>query len=340
MVAEKNNIGRLLAGRMAKSKTPAVRHLRYEVTNSETPDTETSHYVDIARDLAAINRRMMAQGRVYHIAKVTVVSRNTIAGVNVYDQTAFPGATTQIQPAGFISVGVAPNSWAVRGAVRYGRELYNKMRKQAMAASSGKNNVGKYEDFKIRGLHAGAPSPTYLVPLDNGGNALQLGEWNYSTFYSPDGTTGADAFTCHLLGPHAGSAGAYVSTGLTESYGRNRGTVSSTAPAQPDQYDDDPLANLFDDGTTHDEILQDVENHNDAPPYDLLAYGGDADNMPRPLVVQHGTLGADGRVTLGGFAAVAGLIEFEVTSPIGGDVYSILVELKEGSYKGIAAEAL
>jgi hypothetical protein len=311
---------------MAKSKTPAVRHLRYEVTNSATPGTETSHYVDIARDLAAINRRMMAQGRVYHIGKITVVSRNTIAGIG--------------QSAGFISVGVAPNSWAVRGAVQYGRELYNKMRKDAMAASSGKNNVGKYDDFKIRGLHAGAPSPTFLVPLDNGGNALSLGEWNYSTFYSPDGTTGADAFACHLLGPHAGSAGAYSTVGLVESYGRNRQTLSSPATAQPAEYDDDPMANLFDDGTTHDEILQDVENHNDSPPYDLLAYGGDADNMPRPLVVQHGTLGSDGRVTLGGFAAVAGLIEFEVSSPIAEDVYSILVELKEGSYKGIAAEAL
>jgi hypothetical protein len=326
---------------MAKSKTPAVRHLRYEVVNSETPGTETSHYVDIARDLAAINRRMMAQGRVYHISKVTVVSRNTIAGIGWIDYNGLPGgATVYQQNAGFISVGVAPNSWAVRGAVKYGRELYNKMRKDAMAASSGKNNVGKYDDFKIRGLHGGAGFPTYLVPLDNGGNALQLGEWNYSTFYSPDGTTGADAFTCHLLGPHAGSAGAYSSVGLVESFGRNRATVALNQPAQPDEYDDDPMANLFDDGTTHDEILQDVENHNDQPPYDLYAYGGDADNMPRPLVVQHGTLGADGRVTLGGFAAVAGLIEFEISSPIADDVYSILVELKEGSYKGIAAEAL
>jgi hypothetical protein len=326
---------------MASKSTPAVRHLRYEVTNSATPGTETSHYVDIARDLAAINRRMMAQGRVYHVSKVTVVSRNTIAGIGWIDYNGVPGGATVLQQnAGFISVSVAPDSWAVRGAVAYGRQLYNKMRKKAQEASSGKNNVGKYDDFKIRGLHGGATAPTFLVPVDNGGNSLSLGEWDYSTYYSPDGTTAADAFTCHLLGPHAGTAGAINSVGLVESFGRNRATVPANVPGQPTEYDDDPMSNLFDDGTSHDEILQDVENRNDQPPYDQFAYGGDADNMPRPLVVQQGTLGQDGRVTLGGFAAVAGLIEFEVTSPIAEDVYSILVELKSGPYKGIAAEAL
>ena len=324
---------------MAKSKTPAVRQLRYEVTNSPTPGTETSHYVDIARDLSAINRRMMAQGRVYHIAKITVVSRNTISGVGVWDYNGIPGgATIYTQNAGFISVGAAPNSWVVRNAAKNGAALYNKMRKKAMEASPG-NRVGKYDDFKIRGLHAGAPSPTYLTPLDNGGNSLTPGEWIYSTFVSPDGTTGADTYASHMLGPHAGSAGAYVSVGLVESFGNTRATVSDNVPvaaADPD----DPLGNLFDDGTAHDEILEDIATDNDNPPYSILAYPGGATNMQRPLVMQHGTLGADGRVTLGGFAAVHGLLEFEVSSPIASDVYSILVELKEGAYKGIAAEAL
>jgi hypothetical protein len=62
--------------------------------------------------------------------------------------------------------------------------------------------------------------------------------------------------------------------------------------------------------------------------------------MPKPIVMQHGTLGSDGRVTLGGFEAVHGLIELEASSPVASDVYSVLVELKAGSYKGIAAEAL
>ena len=311
---------------MAKTKTPAVRHLRYEITNSGTPGTETSHYVDIARDLAAINRRMMPQGRVYHIAKITVVSRNT---------TAVPGAE-----AGFISVSVAPNSWTVRGAVKYGMSLFEKMKAKAMEASSSTTLEGRYADFKIRGLHGGATSPTYLVPKDNGGNNLSLGEWDYTVFQSPDGTTGTDNYLCHLLGDHAGSVGNYTSIGLVESFGNNRATVQASVPGQPSEGDDDPLANLFDDGAQNDEILANIQSNNDSPPYDRLEYAGSAGNMPKPIVVQHGTLGADGRVVLGGFAAVAGLMEFEASSPIASDVYSVLVELREGSFKGIAAEAI
>jgi len=322
-VAETINIVRLLAAGMAKSKTPAVRHLRYEVTNSSQVNTETSHYVDIARDLAAINRRMMPQGRIYSIKRITVVSRNTIPS---------PG-----QQAGFISVSAAPPSWSVINAAKHGRTLFEKMKKKAMETVEMQD--GRYADFKIRALHAGATSPTFLVPLDNGGNALQLGTWEYSQFVSPDGTTGADYYTCHLLGPHSGSAGAYASVGLVESYGNTRSTVSLDVPNSI-QDSDDPLANLLDDGTVTDEILQDATNWNDDPPYDVNEYGGAAGNMPRPLVMQHGTLGADGRVSMGGFDAVHGLLEFEVSSPIADDVYSIVVELKEGSYKGIAAEAL
>jgi hypothetical protein len=321
---------------MAKVKTPAVRHLRYEVTNSASENTETSHYVNLARDLSAINRRMMAEDRVYYVSKITVVSRNTIAGVGVYDQTVLPGATTQTQPAGFISVGVAPYSWTVINAVKMGRELYNKSLKEAMSAIDMKK--ARYNSFKIRGLHAGAPSPTYLVPKDNGGNSLQLGEWTASNFHSPDGTTGADVYATHILGPHVGTSGAFSSVGLVESYGNTRSTVSTNVP-NPIQDTDDPLANLMDDGTVIDERLGEATFNGDAPPYDIDQYAGSAGNMSRPLVVQHGTLGADGRVTLGGFAAVHGLLEFEVSSPIANDVYSILVELKEGSFKGIKAEA-
>ena len=117
-------------------------------------------------------------------------------------------------------------------------------------------------------------------------------------------------------------------------------TVPANVPGQPSDTDDDPLANLFDAGTQHDELIDRLEADNDNPPYDRLNYGGDGSNMPKPIVVQHGTLGSDGRVVLGGFAAVAGLMEIEVKSPIANDVYSILIELREGSFKGIAAEAL
>lgn len=320
---------------MAKMKTPAVRHLRYEMTNSSTENTETSHYIDIARDLAAINRRAMEQGRLYHISKITVVSSNTIAGWTVADLSSFPGITEFRENAGFVSVSVAPTSWTVINACKKGRELYEKQLEKGLEGLNAQK--ARYNQFNVRGLHSGATAPTYLVPLDNGGNPLVLGEWSYASFKSPDGTTGADAFSCHILGDHAGTPGSMTSMGLVEGYGNTRSSVTDKTPRFQDE--DDPMANLFDDGTVTDERIAEATLNGDNPPYSLLEYGGSADNMPRPIVVQHGTLGSDGRCTLGGFAAVHGLIELEVKSPIPNDVYSVLVEVKAGPYKGIAAEA-
>lgn len=323
---------------MAKMKTPAVRHLRYEISNSSTAGTETSHYIDLARDLAAINRRAMDQGMLYHVSKITVVSRNTLGGYQTIGNpaTGIPSFDDS-RNAGFVSVSVAPTSWSVINACKKARENYEEMLKDGTKAVEFKK--GRWNSFKVRGLHSGAQSPTYLVPQDNGGNSLQLGEWVYSTFQSPDGTTGADAWKCHILGDHIGSAGAYTSVGLVESYGNTRATVSAQPRAVASGDTDDPMANLFDDGTTTDERFLEATQNGDLPPYDLDEYAGGAGNMPRPVVVQHGTLGTDGRCTLGGFAAVHGLIELETTSPIDSDVYSVLVEVKAGSYKGIAAEA-
>lgn len=309
---------------MAKSKTPAVRQLRYEITNSATPGTETSHYVDIARDLSAINRRMMEQGRVYHVSKITVVSRNTIAA---------PG-----QDAGFISVSAAPNSWVVRGAAKFGKKMFDKMQEEALKGSAG-NQRGRYTQFIVRSLDASIPNPTYLVPKDNGGNNLTLGEWPFSRFHSPDGTTSVDDYGVSLLGAHNGSPGAFTAVSLVQSFGDTRATVTTNDPITAIN-SDDPLANLFDAGTQADEIIEDMATRGDDPPYATNLYPGGGSNMPKPIVMQHGTLGSDGRVTLGGFEAVHGLIEFEASSPIPSDVYSILVELKAGPFKGIAAEAL
>ena len=157
-----------------KSKTPAVRYLRYELTNSSTPGTETSHYIDLARDLSAINRRLYRQGRAYHVKRISIVSSNTIAGVGVYDQTVLPGATTQTQNAGRFTVSCVPDSWTVRNAWRRGFEMWNKMNKQSTLADNSSLKP-KFHDFKIRGIGSYAPSPTYLVPKDNGGGAMALG---------------------------------------------------------------------------------------------------------------------------------------------------------------------
>jgi len=306
-----------------KKIDPAVRYLRYELTNSETPGTETSHYIDLARDLSAINRRLYRQGRDYHVKKITVVSSNTPNGGNR------------------VSASVLPNSWPVRMGWTRGFRLWNEMNKNAKNAT---NSIsGTWSDFKVdltRDFQIARAAGNLLDPKDNGGNDVLAGEWEYSAFVGPVSGGGTpDTYSIHMLGDHVGSAGAYTSVGLVQSYGDGRATVTSPSPDVPAGLDADPLVNLFDYGDTINTIIDDLEFQNDTPPYDQYDYPGDGDNMPKPLIAQD-TVISDGKGVMGSFYAVCGLIEFETKSAIPEDVYSVLVELAPGNYRGIKAEAI
>ena len=127
---------------------------------------------------------------------------------------------------------------------------------------------------------------------------------------------------------------------MIQSYGDARTTVDAgQSPNTPAAASDDPLVNIFDDGTHIDEVIDNIEGENDLPPYSVGDYPGGAANMPKPLVVQDTVL-SDGRAVMGGFHAMCGLLEIETTSSEVNDVYSILVELAPGNYRGIAADVI
>jgi hypothetical protein len=308
-----------------KKMQPAVRYLRYELTNSGSAGTETSHFIDLAKDLSAINRRLYRQGRRYHVKRISIVSSNTIPA---------PG-----QNAGRVTVSTAPESWVTQQAWTRGFKAWTEMQRMAQK-NVGSDLRGTWNDYKVY-LSPDHATGTKLQAMDNGGNLVKLGDWSYSDFISPDGTTTSDEFYSTLLGDHVGAAGSRTSIGLVKSYGESRATVSFNPTPETGAVDtDDPLINLFDDGTQIDEIIAKMETDGEDPPYDVDEYPGDGTNMPKPLVVQQTTLGADGRATVGGFHAMCGLIELETTSPVASDVYSVLVELAPGSYRGLAAEVI
>ena len=303
----------------AKKTTPATRYLRYEFTNSGTPGNETSHYIDLARDLSIVNRRLYRQGRDYHVKKITIVSSNTPNGENR------------------ISVATAPGSWVVKAAHQRAFSVWNEMNKEAGANLAG-DIMGTWSDFKVY-LDNPMRTATLAVPRDNGGNLALINEWTYTQLVTPDGTTSADEFYQHLLVDHVGSVGNWTSVGLVKSYGESRATVQNLNPNVPGTASDDPLVNVFDYGTTVDEVINDMEGDNDNPPYSIESYPGDELNMPKPIITQDTTL-VDGRATMAGFSAFCGLLEFECKSPITSDVYSVLIELSPGSYRGIKAESI
>ena len=301
-----------------KTKTPAVRYLRYEMTLGN-PDTEVSAFLNIAKDLSRANRRLYRAGKDYHIRKISIVSKDT------------PNMGNRI------SFSTIPDSWVARSAWKRGFETWRMMQAEATKQTAG-DIRGTWDDFKVymSPSHVGG---TVLEPKDNGGNTYPAGEWVYTKLVSPDGTTGADDFHLTMLGDHSGSAGAWSRVGLIKSFGESRATVNDNEPNVPGTASDDPLVNVFDYGTTIDEVIDRMEVEGDSPPYDVASYPGDNTNTPKPLVAQDTSI-VDGRATVGGFNAICGLIEVEATSALPNDVISILVEVAPGNYRGIAAEGI
>lgn len=317
-----------MAKKMSKrsKRVPAHRYLRYLLEHTGTG--EDSHYLDIAKDLSRTNRRMYSQGKVYRVKSVTVHSSS---------QTTF------------VKFATVPDTWVSRNAWKRGKSAYDEMNRRALEHSGRK--LPRYHDFKVLMSADMLGDADQGTPVDSGDNAVLNGEWLYSEFESPDGTTSSDNFYAYFMGDHSGSAGSRTAIGLIQSYGESRSTVSSQTPAGDSDGDDDPLSNLFDSGTQTDEILDDLLNDNNAAPYAGVGnssttgdkYPGAGDNLPKPWVVREVSLDQDANGAFAiarGFDAICGLVEVETTSPQDGDIIEILVELEAGDYKGVSAEVI
>ncbi len=316
------------SSKKSKSNTPAVRHLRYQLTNSDNANTETSHFFDLFRDLSLVNRKLFRQGKHLFIKKITVTSRNTDNGL--------------------VSVSTAPTSWIVEAAWKKAFRLWTEMRKgHGGAPGSGLPRgvtPATWADFKVY-LSNDHRTATEALPLDNGNNTVSTAnsEWEHATLVSPDGTTGADQFEVHLLGATVtAGAGAITSAGIVQGYQESRRTVQQDETG--DTIDSDSwMINLFDDGSTLDEVAVLVETEGDLPPYNHDEYTGGDGNMPKPLVMALGALagyqptGQCPTLVLSGFEAPLGLLEIEIQSSSADDVFDVLIELAPGSYKGVKA---
>ena len=297
---------------------PAQRYLTYQLT-TEGAGSEKSFYIDLARDLSAVNRRLMRQGRVYHIKSVSFISRNTTNNGN------------------YVTISTVPDTWMSRNAWKRGFQAHQAMEKD-LADTTGLR--GKFADFKVQmDAYIVSNPANYLSPQDNCANPVLPGEWVYSKYVAPTASAGVvDEYTSHLVGNHVGTAPNYTSIGLVRSYGDARATVTTTPAVQADA-SEDPLMNLVDYGDTVNARIDNLEGDNNSPPYDRDNYPGDNVNMSCPTNVKMGAL-SDGKLTFGGFSALCGLIEIEAASSTVNDTITMLIELKEGSYRGIAADVI
>lgn len=300
-----------------------ISRMRFEFTPASTGDRFT--YIDLAQCLSVQERRLHRQFRHY-----------TVLGGLVQDSNN--GTTVRFN--------TAPNTWVTETALRRGFKLWQKMNRQSMEGMPGAV-MPKYHDWKVYlNAHHQSGGGT-LVPADAGGNTIDIGEWAYSKYVSEDPDLGAlvasgmanpnvgdmdpDQFYAHIVGDHVAGPGAgapsgdnWTSIGLIKSWVDSRPQPQNSQPLINTQAElaGDPLVNLFDEGDTVDEVLENLDVTNDEAPYDhdepfghRLGLTGNADNLQRQSMASVST--ANPIVPFSGFSAPCGLIQVHTTQTSG-----------------------
>ena len=298
------------------------------------PTGSGSHknYVDTARELSKINRRLYSQSRMYGYQGLTFIWRQNPASTL---------ATIEC------SVRTAGNTWTVQNAHVKGEALWNQM--QALVLEDNPSIFGKWHDFKLL-LDAGHSAAREMLARDGNGTLYASGEWNLSTYVMPqhevDPATGqplpAVEYTGLLIGDDTSTK-----RSLVKAYQESRATLNANTPNVPAAMSDSFFNLLTDSGSQEPELANVIEGENDNPPYDLNNYSGGAVNAPAPVTVGYAAISnseVDGRI--GPFVAPCGLLQIEITGYDAAGVVvpatsmpeiDVLLHVAPGSYKGVAS---
>lgn len=294
-------------------------------------DGPGTRYLDMWRHLSAYERKLHRQ---FQCMKV------------------LGGAIKDSNNSSVVEFNVAPTVWSTRTALRRGYQKYMMMVKQHLTESAGfkKENMAKYFDFKIFLNEQHMLNNSATSVKDGGGNSILYGDWEYSEYVTedPDGTSPSfnqtnrdnDNFYAHIVGPHAtgtsGTAGDnWKSIGLIKSWADSRGRPDSNTPDGITSYvTDDPLNSLFDESDATDEVIANVFDQNDGPPYNIqypvgnhTTLSGTGDSLQR--VAFAATQDGAGQISyFQGFEALCGLIEIDIAQdPSNPGIVELLIDV-------------
>ena len=286
--------------------TPAERTLRFEIEHKQGFAQEQAHYLDIAKELSKVNRRLYRQHKVYSIRSISITSRNSQNSL--------------------VKFGVAPDTWVTRNALSRGKIMFDKMQELALDKGMPKP---RYNDFKVYLSNAHRfQGSREMKAIDVNGDEYLPGEWIYSNFHEPKGLY-ADDFTSHILGDSFFNGNNLESVGLIKSYAETRAAVQQSEPLMDNEVETDPLLNLFEDSESMDAIIEDLETDNNSAPYPIMTlnnestisevYPGSTDNGPVPVLKREAAVGNYGGISsptvmLPGFEALCGLVEVRTQS--------------------------
>ena len=313
--------------RRTASIIPAETTLKYRL-----PGNGSDVYLDLMKDISAVNRRGMNQGQVLRIAGITLKQDS--------------GVSTEALQVTFKTM---PLTWVAAQAYMKGRDAWMRQQ-QRVRKETGQNAIAPaYEDFKIfmdSGMAASTGSPpvfTNILDTLTGDSTVPVvaGEWDYSKLvYAEQPSEALRQPYLHMVGDDVG----VTNVGLIKAYEESRATVSPTVPNVPGDASTNIYALLTggqDEGAAK-VVIDNMEDDNDNPPYALNNYpGGDVNYATQVDKCYVQTSSANPVVTTPSFDAMCGLVRIfsqgkDVTN--GNDIpvpVTILVHLVSGPKKGL-----
>ena len=312
------------------------RYLYYNLNHTVTGDnTEDFHYIDLARDLSAVNCRLYRQGMIYGVQSISI-----------HDSQE----NTEVR------IGTIPTVWPVLSAYRLARRQWNRQIK-----TQGVNDLrGAWDDFRVfmNNDHVGVgsmdPDHPKIVDIES----YTAGDHDESTLYGEynasllSATTHGTDNALTVLGPGAASHNG----NLPEAYGgaaidgviglvHEWNKLKADVPETPDSGSNNAESSALADGplslreTTYDsDIIDRIEDYGDAPPYSTSPGGYLSVRGVDSWTVREGHLATGQKsMMLPGCEVFCGLMQVETKSTDDDNTIGLLVELAPGSYKGVHA---
>lgn len=282
----------------------AQRTIQVSVANN------TVSIVDIAQCLSVLNRRMYRQGMSYYIQSIKCIT-----------------------PAMGVVVRTAPDTWVLHNAWKKGYETWREMQNDANGGE-GWRAKGKWADFKVLLDDAGDTAITPIDGASGSGDLYLLGEWIYSNFvYDDAGTSRSPAIS--LIG--STTEDSHIS--LIQSYAEAR-NYPTAGPDQSSSIATGFYAQFHGVGDVDDELMVDIRDDNDNPPYDVDDYPGGASNGDHPITIDVGATTAEFPIAnIDGFVAPCGLISIHQQNS-GASAATFLITVGIGPYKGVMASRM
>ena len=268
---------------------PAVTQLLYLV-----PDGTS--YIDLAKDLSKVNRRLYRQGMTYVIQDVQM----------------FLNAQMKASDVQSLQLSTVGNSWIVHNAWK---KAYHAWRGQVrdLTDKLGPGVEGKWADFKVY-LDDSMEDGTILEPYAGDGAVYAAGEWDHSKLVFDDDGTERE-FKMHLIGStNLADTNEESAIGLIHEYQISRAMVNAEDPDTFTSLSDGIYAKMIGTDEMSDMLVDNLEDDNNNPPYDQDEYPGGHTNADNAVPVRWISCNAaQGSTTVAGFISPCGLIRVDNT---------------------------